>query len=149
MNSVENQPAEESHLEVSWCLLCRLTFGQKEREKEVEEIIAQLEKDYNIEPGIFFIIFIKLIIVFAKIMMTGFYRQVIEKAEFAPDIVPWDRTESGEQYFRGVVQGTKEGLIKSFNEFGQLPTDPLLLWDNGEKMVIMGGNHRATVWKSL
>lgn len=73
----------------------------------------------------------------------------MEQAHFAEENIPWDNTISGEQYYRGVLQTTQTKLVASWNENGQLPTDPLLLWDNGDKMVIMGGNHRASVWKHL
>jgi len=73
----------------------------------------------------------------------------MENSKISQEIIPWEKTASGEQYFRGVVQTTKVELIKSFNKNGQLPTDPLLLWDNGEKFVIIEGNHCAQVWKDL
>jgi hypothetical protein len=73
----------------------------------------------------------------------------MENAKFADDVIPWEKTESGEQYYRGVVQTTKADLIKSYDENGQLPTDPLLLWWNSDKYVIMGGNHRTAVWRDL
>lgn len=62
--------------------------------------------------------------------------------------IPIDAPLSGENLHRPMLAKNVEAHEESFDKFGQLATDPLLIYDDGEKLLMLGGHHRQRAWKN-